>query len=152
MNTKTQRTPAILPSSAYTHAFAVPGDPYLIDLVDPRDGRSQIYGKTLDEIRANSPTAEIITVESWIERRAAAQDTPITWTPTTAERYHEMLNVLPPAAWQGWAFLVGEPTDHHAKTGRARFACYVQKGDAFMVSSRPITRTEFAALFAGGAR
>lgn len=32
--------------------------------------------------------------------------------PCTAERYHDMLEVLPPVAWVSAGFLVGEPYDH----------------------------------------
>ena len=34
----------------------------------------------------------------------------------TAERYNEMLEVLPPALWLATRFLVGEPADHRRCT------------------------------------
>jgi hypothetical protein len=56
-----------------------------------------------------------------------------------------MLNVLPPAAWIGGAFMVGEPTDHCAETGRPRFQAYRERGMQFEVASRPMTIAEFRA-------
>lgn len=34
------------------------------------------------------------------------------WRKCTAERYDEMLGVLPPERMSGWGFLVGEPASH----------------------------------------
>lgn len=72
----------------------------------------------------------------------------VVWNPTTADKYDEMLNVLPPAAWIGGAFLVGEPVDHCPTTGAPRYEAYWQFGDAFVVSSRAITTREFRASVA----
>ncbi len=78
----------------------------------------------------------------------------ITWTRTTAARYDEMLNILPPAAWIGGAFLVGEPVDGDPITGAARFDAYWQRYgpglDAvdhpiYYVTTRPITIAELRA-------
>jgi len=72
---------------------------------------------------------------------ARAQDTPIKWTRTTKAKYWEMLEVLPPALWIGGAFLVGEPTDHHATSGQPRFQAYWERG----TSGRPYEKGYFAA-------
>jgi hypothetical protein len=34
------------------------------------------------------------------------------WQECSAERYDEMLGVLPPERMSGWGFLVGEPSSH----------------------------------------
>jgi hypothetical protein len=54
-----------------------------------------------------------------------------------------MLNILPPIAWNGWAFMVGEPDDHCAATGRPRFRGYRMRGNVYEVASRPLTVAEF---------
>lgn len=46
----------------------------------------------------------------------------------TAERYREMLEVLPPARWIGGSFLVGEAMSHD-DDGQARYAYYFRRGD-----------------------
>jgi hypothetical protein len=70
------------------------------------------------------------------------------WAATTKEIYWDMLEVLPPAAMMGGGFLVGEPVDHHATSGQPRFEAFIKQGEKYSVSSRPITRKEFTALFA----
>ena len=70
---------------------------------------------------------------------------PITWTPTTLERYDEALNVLPPIAWCSKGFLLGEPCDSDAN-GRPRYDAYRQTGDQFFVSDRPLTVAEWRAV------
>lgn len=64
------------------------------------------------------------------------------WQHTTAERYDEMLGVLPPALWLAHGFLVGEPWDHDAQ-GRPRFAAFVCVDGQHFESSRPMTAAEF---------
>lgn len=128
-----------------THAFAVPGEAYLIDFIHPDTGLSLIEGETLAEVQARAPRAVVVLIAEHRAARAAAQDRPITWAETTRERYDEMLCVLPPAAQVGGAFLVGEPHDHHAVTGRPRFDAFLSRAGRFYVSARPITRQEFAA-------
>lgn len=46
--------------------------------------------------------------------------------PVSAQKYEDMLGVLPPERMTGNAFLVGEPTDHHGEKSRARYAFYYQ--------------------------
>lgn len=64
--------------------------------------------------------------------------------PTTREMYHEMLNVLPPAAHRGGAFLLGEAWSHDA-AGDAVFGCFRQQGSDF--SACYLTIRQFAAIF-----
>ena len=132
----------------FTECFAVPGARSMIDLVHPRTGRSAIYGLTLEQIRERAPEdagAVKMKVADWMAARAREQDSPITWTACTPAKYQEMLNVLPPAAWIGGGFLVGEPWDHHAGTGQPRFQAYRRRGALHEVSNRPLTRDEFLA-------
>ncbi len=144
-----------------TEAFAVPGEDSLIDCLRP-DGRTFIYGSTLEEIRERYPTAERINIADWSKAKADRQDTPVIWSEVTRDRYWEMLEVLPPAAYLPVAetgyfptitagFLVGEPWDHHATTGAPRYAAFIKRGtngvkftDAkYYESDRPLTRKEF---------
>ena len=132
----------------YIDAFAVPGHESVLDMVHPDTGRSMVYGKTLEQIRAENPGAEVVNFEAWLAAKAERQHTPVIWHPCTEERYHEMLEVLPPAFWRGGLFLVGEPCDHDAGTGQPRYAAFWKRGDRFTASDRPITRQEAAAFLA----
>ena len=127
--------------------FAVPGSSSMIDVIHPVTGKTLIYGKTLDDVRAEPgyEKAERMSVDDFCTAKASRQDTPITWTETTEEKFWDMLEVLPPAARFNGGFLVGEPWDHHAITGQPRFAAYREQFDKFYVASRPMTRTEFRA-------
>lgn len=133
--------------SRYTDAYAIPGESSLIDVIDNETGLTSVYGETFEQVRTRYPNAERITVASWSAARAAAQDTPILWRRTNRAKYHEMLNILPPALWIGGAFLVGEPMDHHALSGQPRFSAYWQRGSSedfavYLVASRPLTCAE----------
>lgn len=134
-----------------THCFAVPGVT-IIDEIHPETGRSWIYGKTLEEVRQEYPEAQAMTIDDYCQSKAAIQDTPVVWVETTQERYDEMLNVLPPIDWNARGFLVGEPYDHHATSGKPRFTAYIHRTTSgegwretrYFESSRPMTRAEFA--------
>lgn len=128
----------------FTHAFAVPGAPSIIDIVHPDTGLSTWGGRTLEEVQAQYPGAELVDFEEWINATAAAQDAePLTWLPSTRDRYWAALGVLPPAAMIGSWFLVGEPMDHHAR-GAPRFSSYRSVGPGrYEQASRPITEEEF---------
>jgi hypothetical protein len=53
----------------------------------------------------------------------------------TADRYDEMLGVLPPALWLSKGFLVGEPFDHRTckvtHVVRASYAAFLQRNGKF---------------------
>jgi hypothetical protein len=121
----------------------------IIDEINPETGRSRVYGQTLEEIRQRYPTATTIAWRDWLAEKARGQQTPIAWQPTTREQYHRMLEILPPVAWQADGFMVGEPYDHCAETGRARFTAYRVRGSGdyrrYEVASRPLTVAEFRA-------
>ena len=128
-------------------AYNAPGSGWIVvDLIDPATGKTGIYESTLDEIRQRHPDAEEMDLDEVLSRRAAQQDTPITWEPTTRERFDEMMNVLPPVAPWGdlsKGFLVGEAYDHHATTGRARYQAFRKIGPDYFQSSRPLTVAEW---------
>lgn len=129
----------------YTHVFAVPGEHSIIDsvIVGSDPPRGQYSGDTLDAVRVRYPLARLYDFDDWRRESAARQNTPITWTAITEERYSEMLDVLPPMDWDGYGFLVMEPVDHSHETGAPRFAAFRQRGQVYEESSRPITRAEF---------
>ena len=128
-----------------THCFCVPGVT-MIDEVNPHTGRSCVYGRTLDDVQTEYPGAELMTIADYCAKKAAAQDSPIQWDPITEDYWQEMLEVLPPAAYSDIGFLVGEPTDHHAQSGRPRFVAYIRRNGQHLESSRPLTIQEFNAL------
>lgn len=73
-----------------------------------------------------------------------------TWKRCTAERYEEMLGVLPPATMSGYGFLVGEATRHRrcAESGevRASYAAFVQVGGNYF-EGPDMTKPEWRALY-----
>jgi hypothetical protein len=135
----------------FTHVFAIPGQNHIIDAVRA-DGRSMVNGQTLDEIKARGPEYAAVELMPWEDYRSAQiarQNTPITWARTSGRKYNEMLEVLPPAYWDSYGFLVGEPYDHSAETGKPRFQAYRMRGGKgpysaiYEVASRPLTVAEF---------
>lgn len=128
-----------------TEAFAIPGEDSLIDCINPFNGLSWIEGENLEQIRLRYPGAEVVNIEAFCKAKAERQDTPISWTETTREHYEEMLNCLPPADYSKsfTAFLVGEAWDHHAGTGRPRYAAYEIRDGRYWEANRPMMRSEF---------
>jgi hypothetical protein len=69
----------------------------------------------------------------------------------SAERYDEMLGVLPPAMWLGKGFLVGEAWTHKRCTVTGRdntpaFAPFLEYRGKFYEGPEPMTGAEFRAL------
>ena len=118
----------------------------MIDLINPDTGRTRIYGRTVADAQREYPGAEEMTVEEYCARKAALQDTPIEWLPITEEKYNYYLEVLPPLDYRNRGFLVSEPIDGHAATGAYRYLAVRTEYPKFYVSSRPVTRTEWAQL------
>ena len=96
----------------------------IIDVINPYTDKTACFGKDFDEIRAEYPDAERMTVDAFCHWKASKQRSKIQWNETTREKYIEMLEVLPPAAHINGAFLLGEPFDSDALTGRPRFDAY----------------------------
>lgn len=133
------------PVAEPTHCFAVPGESNIIDCVHPETGLSVCYKQTLEQVQERHPGAQLFSLDDWCAARAASQDGPITWSETTAEAVQEMLNVLPPAISGCGGFLVGEPWDHHAVTGRPRFQGLATRFGKYYASNRPMTVQEYRA-------
>jgi hypothetical protein len=89
---------------------------------------------------ANSPHQLIIDAMEAIDR---VNPEPVRWHETTAEQFEEMLGCVPPELRIRGGFLVGEPCDHFSVTGAPRFRGYLQRGERFYRSSRPLTCAEF---------
>lgn len=127
-----------------TKVVKIPGSRSIIDLLDA-SGRTQINGETIEQIRKRYPNAVVSTLGEHLWETFEAQNTPIHWAATTEEKYDEMLGALPPADTYKGGFLVGEPFDHCARTGRPRYEAYRKSGDAYWVSDRPMTVADFRA-------
>lgn len=125
--------------------YAVPGNRGIIDTINHATGLTRIYGETAEQVATRHPGAVRMTWAAWTADEAARQHTPIEWIPTTHDRYHEMLNVLPPELWIGGGFLVGEPMDHDVTNGQPRYSAYWHRGGEYVKASRPLTRAEFRA-------
>ena len=80
------------------------------------------------------------TLLEWSSLWAAMEAQPEDWIPTTGGMYWAMLEVLPPRAQAGGAFLVGEPLRHNAE-GKAVHACFKQSGTGYF--ARNLTVEEF---------
>jgi hypothetical protein len=147
METTATKTVAALTVAAYeaTECYAVPGADTLIDMIHPATGLTCIYGRTLDDVRREYPTAERMTYEAWAAAKAERQNCPFTWESTAESHYDEMLECLPPACLRGNGFLVGEPWDHETLTGAPRFQAFRRSRGLCYVATRPLTRKEFLA-------
>ena len=130
--------------SDLTHAF-VERDNLLsvIDFVHPVTESGLYSDETLDEVRKRYPTAEIVRYTDWQARKAAMQDRAVTWRKVSAKQYQEQLGCLPPAAYRKDGFLVGEPSDHHAASGKPRYQAYRVRDGKYFASSRAMTIEEF---------
>jgi hypothetical protein len=125
--------------------FYVPGELSIID-PDRGDGRGLYSGKTLEELRSEYPGAVSGRFDEWCAAKAAIQDRPVNWHEITEERFEELLGCLPPAAFGRGGFLVGEPWDHHATSGKPRFQACVKRGTKCYASARAVTRDEFRTI------
>jgi len=123
------------------NCFASKTSATLIDTVT--NNKTDIYGKTLEDVRKEYPDAELMTVTQFCQWKADRQRTPIRWQASNQEQFNTMLEVLPPALLLEDGFLVGEPYDHCAGTGQPRFEGFVHVGGHYMVGSRPMTTNEF---------
>jgi len=115
----------------------------MIDILHPITGCTMCYNKNLTDCRKEYPDAEEMSVDEFCNWKAAQQRTPIAWSPTTEEKFNEMLCILPPAAMIKGGFLVGEPMDHDAGNGQPRFEAYKQHSGVYEVANRPMTYAEF---------
>ena len=124
--------------------FAVPGAGNCIDTVAPGPCQLGAYsGETLEEIQQRYPGAVMVSMAAWLEEKAKAQNTPVIWEAATEEAYMYGLEVLPPIGWEGNAFMVGEASDHDAKTGRPRYQAFKMENGKHFAASRPMTVAEF---------
>lgn len=81
----------------------------------------------------------------WSPLWAAMKDQSEAWIPTTKGMYWAMLEVLPPRAHAGGAFIVGEPLRHNSE-GKAVHACFKQSGAGYF--ARNLTVAEFRGVAA----
>ena len=84
-------------SATNRQCFFVPGKPGIIDEINLATGRSYIEKESLEEIRQRYPGAEIGDLAAC----ARCSEEMFLTEPVaiTADKYHEMLNVLPPQRW-----------------------------------------------------
>lgn len=130
----------------FTECFAVPGEHNIIDAVNPDTGLSWIEAENLEQIQARYPGAVRMDLDAWIADKAERQNTPIAWDAVTEEEYYRLFECLPPEAYRATGFLVGEPDDHCARTGKPRFMAYRMRGKVCERASRPMTIAEFQGL------
>jgi hypothetical protein len=134
-----------MPLTLYTHVWAVPGQNHIIDQVNPTTGVTDINGDDAATVQAREPGAVLMTWDAFMTAKAARQQTPIVWEVITAEQYDEWLGVLPPIEFCADGFMVSEPCDHCAATGRPRYQGCRQRHGRYEAASRPMTRAEFRA-------
>ena len=80
--------------------FYVPGEMHIIEFMKP-EGIGAISGESLDQIKARYPGAVLMGSEEAIKQVDAAMTAAYCTGAheITAERFNEMLTVLPPAKW-----------------------------------------------------
>jgi hypothetical protein len=71
----------------------------------------------------------------------------MSWKEVTAERYHEMLDCLPPAVWTELGFLVGEPRTHQVckvtRQVRNAYPAFIQYKGSYWEAEEAMTAPEF---------
>jgi hypothetical protein len=87
------------------------------------------------------------TLLEWADLWAAMDAKPSEWIPTTEGMYWQMLEVLPPRAQRGRAFLVGEANNTNAD-GYPVYACFNKLGDDYF--ARNLTLEQFKADILAG--
>lgn len=116
----------------------------LVDAV--KDGQTVYGGKPVDRVLAENPGYALVGYDEYVAAASAEQDQPIVWSPMFEEDYYEKMDCLPPAVTRSYGFLLGEPQDHYAATGKPRFAAFLKLGTRFLRSSRPLRVEEFLNL------
>jgi hypothetical protein len=128
-----------------THAFVVPGQLNIIDLVNPETGLAAHTNEDLEAVRLRHPGTVMVDFSKWLDAKAAIQNEAVEWSEVTEDVYHDSMDVLPPRAYTHLGFLVGEPSDHHA-TGFARYPAFASVQKRYFSASRPMMAREFHAL------
>ena len=138
----------------------VPAHKYrLVDFLRP-DGLTEFGKRTLEQVRAEEPGAEVLSYDDAIRLQEAA------WTtlaePITREKFIEMLEVLPPFGWVGHEsgneesfalgeFLIGSVARHYVRIGDeywtfdAPFMSAHWKRAKYVEETRPKTPAELQA-------
>lgn len=130
-----------------TDCYAVPGEDSIIDVIHPVTGLTVYCKETIEQVQARYPLAVHMTIQDFCDQKAMRQEAPATWSTVTEAVYDEMLECLPPAYMGNHGFLVGEAWDHHATTGRPRYAAYRHgQNGSYWTASRPMTIQEFKAV------
>lgn len=125
------------------YCFADPDGNNVIDLVTP-DQKTGVFSKmSIADLEKETPAGRVMELAEWCKIKSARQNTPVEWLESTEESYDEALGCLPPVAYSSSGFLVGEPYDHDALTGKPRFQAYRFNGFDHFKSSRPMTIQEF---------
>lgn len=134
------------PSNRATEGYARPDSNHLIDVINPDTGLTVYCKESEEQVKVRYPQAYRVGIADFLQSVATKQDSPTQWEEVTEDDYHEMLNVLPPIGMRASGFMVGEPSDHHATSGKPRFSAYRKNSGKFFRSSRPMTVAEFNAI------
>lgn len=121
----------------FTHVIALPGALHCIDCVHPETGRTFIHGQTLEEVQERHPGAELVPWEIVSQRRRAHYIKGP--EEITAERWLELLEVLPPMNWRNRSaaetFMLCEfDTDDIT-------CCCIRIGDRYWACHQPASTT-----------
>jgi len=128
------------------YCFADINDSCIDDLVNMETKTGVYSKKSISELQKENPKAKVMKISEWSQIRHDRQNTPVQWLESTEEDYDYALGCLPPIAYNGSGFLVGEPYDHDPLTGSPRFRAHIMQNDKFFKSDRPITIEEFEKL------
>ena len=102
------------------------------------DGLTQCFGRTLDDVRAMHPTAEVMPLDEAATRSESQWIGPV--QEITRARYWDMLECLPPMRWKHFPdaetfymseFTSGNVTEHFCRIGHDPDARYFCKADRF---------------------
>ena len=130
----------------FQECYTLPDFDCMSDTIHPITGLTTYGGKSEADVRKEHPTILRMTTDAFCQKKAELQNAPVEWIPTDKDQYDLSFECLPPAFFDSGRFLVGEPVDHCAKSGRPRYDGYCARQGAYFRTSRPMTVSDFKAL------
>lgn len=108
--------------------------------------RQLTYTQALAVVREQMPDEShtIISNVAWSLAQRSLAIAP-TWKEVSAERYDEMLNILPPLAWSEKGFLVSEPFSQTVD-GQTTYAAFVHHAGRYYEAEGSITLAAWRAF------
>lgn len=115
----------------------------IIDTIDPVTGKSSICQKSLEQLKTEYPNVQRSTVGRFCRTKGKLQRKKVEWRIVSTDDYYTAWEEFPPFICGRGYFLHGEPVDHYADTGEARYMAFRAVYGKHERSSRPMSIREF---------